>query len=309
MSENVRARMTENPGRILLTGATGFLGSHCLNSLLRLDSEIHAANVSGTGPHEGRVVWHGADLREADAAQRLVERVAPTHLLHNAWIATPGRFWSDPDNLRWLQGGLGLLRGFANAGGHRFVGVGTCAEYDWSLEDGICREDETPIRPSTLYGKAKAAMWSATQAFAHGGHFSSAWGRVFLPYGPGDTPGRLLPSLVASLTSNRPFSLKNNVARDFVFAPDVGDMLAHLLIGEAEGAFNVGSGEATRLLAAAGYVADRLGRGDLLSVDAGSPVTEPDLLVADMSKVEAVLGWRAPTTIAQGLEAVVQNPA
>ncbi len=100
---------------VLVTGATGFLGSHILARLVRERCVLHAANRQGRGPAAERVTWHAADLRRSDAASGLLRRVRPTHLLHNAWIAVPGRFWNEPENLDWLQSGLALLRALANS--------------------------------------------------------------------------------------------------------------------------------------------------------------------------------------------------
>ena len=115
--------------------------------------------ASGAGPHADRVIWHAADLRDPAAAARLVAGSGRAILLHAAWIATPGRFWAAPENLDWLEAGLALARRFGEAGGRVFVGLGSCAEYDWRAPSFA--EDDTPIRPATLYGKAKAAMWAA----------------------------------------------------------------------------------------------------------------------------------------------------
>src|SRR5262249_52412474 len=154
-----------------------------------------------------RITWHAEDLRVPEAARQLVERIRPTHLLNNSWVTTPGRFWSDPENLNWLQSGLATLRGFGEAGGVRFVGVGTCAEYDW--EESRFVEDKTPIRPRTLYGKAKAAMAAAVEAFSANYRFSAAWGRIFLPYGPGDSPQRLIPTVIEALLAGRTVDLSH----------------------------------------------------------------------------------------------------
>jgi nucleoside-diphosphate-sugar epimerase len=273
---------------VLVTGASGFLGSHILARLVtREDCIVHAVNRRGDGPGSDRVNWHAADLRVAEAAHNLVRRIRPSHLLHNAWIAVPGRFWSDPENLDWLQAGLALMRGFGEMGGRRFVGVRTCAEYDWQQTRFV--EDETPIRPATLYGKSKAAMWAGAQAFAARYGFSAAWGRIFLPYGPGDSAERLLPMLIGSLLARRPVALGDGTAeRDFIHVSDVADLLLRLLSGGDEGAFNIGTGRATEIRAVAERIADRFGERSLLTFDARRLPAEPRRIVADMKKTSEI---------------------
>jgi nucleoside-diphosphate-sugar epimerase len=285
---------------VLLTGATGFLGSHCLDRLLRERCIIHAVSRRPRTRTHDRVTWHAEDLRDPEAARQLVERVRPTHVLNSAWIATPGRFWSDPENLDWLQSGLALLRGFGEVGGGRFVGVGTCAEYDW--EECPLSEGKTPIRPMTLYGKAKAAMAAAVDAFAARYRFSAAWGRIFFPYGPGDAPQRVIPTVIEALLSRRPVDLSDaKQERDFIYVADAADLLVRLLAGEEEGAFNVGTGCATQIRSVAEQIADRLGGRELLKFGAIETDGEPKHLIADMSKVTLLLGWSAPTSLETGL--------
>src|SRR5207249_536052 len=111
-----------------------------------------------------RVRWHAADLREPAEARRLVVAVRPSHLLHLAWEATPRVYSGSPENLRWLAAGAAMLAAFGEAGGARFVGAGSSAEYEPG--EMPCAEDATPIRPATVYGKCKAACWLAAQAAA-----------------------------------------------------------------------------------------------------------------------------------------------
>ena len=85
-----------------------------------------------------------------------MDSVQPTHLLHLAWFAVPGQFWTSPENLRWVQASLELLSVFESVGGRRLVVAGSCDEYEWSDVD--CDEHDTPLRPATLYGTCKHAL-------------------------------------------------------------------------------------------------------------------------------------------------------
>lgn len=298
--------MTSRPS-VLLTGATGFLGRHLLERLLREDLAIHAVTRTGIGPYRERVTWHRGDLLDPAVPAALIQCVRPAFLLHNAWMAVPGRFWSDPANIDWLHASCRLMAAFAAQGGRHFVGVGTCAEYDWSASTFV--EDHTPIRPATLYGKAKAAACAAAAAHAAANDFSAAWGRIFLPYGPGDTRGRLLPNLVDVLLADRFMELGDGaLARDFIYAPDAADLLVRLMLSRQSGAFNIATGRSTTLADAIGYVADRLQRRSLLRFNARpAPIEEPPRLVADMVKVEEILDWKAPTSLHAGLDAFLAS--
>jgi nucleoside-diphosphate-sugar epimerase len=291
--------------RVLVTGPSGFLGKHCLRRLAREDCEIHAVNRGGCGEPSTRVTWHAADLRKVDHVLPLIAKVRPTHLLHGAWVATPRLYGHSPENFAWLQSTIALAEAFAAHAGARFLGIGSSAEYD--PDERPCTEDATPIRPATIYGKCKAASWLAVQAAAQQHGFSAAWGRLFLPYGPGDPPQRLIPSVVAALRARQPVrTTLGTQQRDFVYAPDAADLLVRLLLSEEAGAFNIGTGSATTVRSVVEYLASRCGQPGLPQFGA-IPLApaEPAVLVADMSKVRERLSWSPQTDIHQGLDRVL----
>jgi nucleoside-diphosphate-sugar epimerase len=285
-----------------MTGPTGFIGTHCLCRLLAEDCEIHAANRVGRGNSDGRIIWHTADLRDPAQAVALVVKVQPTHLLHNAWVATPRIYGHSPENIDWLQSSIAMASAFGQCGGARYFGVGSSGEYD--PDDSSCIEDETLVRPTTIYGKCKAACWLGVQAAAQHHGFSAAWGRVFLPYGPGDAPQRLIPTVIASLRAGQLVQATHGrQTRDFVYAPDAADLIVRLLMSSETGAFNVGTGNGSTIRSVIEYLGKRCGRLDLLRFGAlDPPAGEPAVLVADMTKVRTRLGWSASTQISNGLD-------
>src|SRR5436190_13924807 len=98
--------------RVLLTGASGFVGRHCLSALLAQDFQVHAvASPSHTLPAAPpKVRWHGADLLDKRQTSALLAEVRPTHLLHCAWYAVPGKYWTATDNFRWAEASQHLLK-------------------------------------------------------------------------------------------------------------------------------------------------------------------------------------------------------
>lgn len=291
--------------RLLVTGGTGFIGTHCLRHALASGyDEIHAVSRGGNGLAAPKLTWHAADLRDAGAAVRLVETVRPTHLFHAAWIATPGVYLTSPENIDWLQATVAMARAFGEQGGRRFVGVGTSAEY--AETDAPCDEDRTPLVPVSVYGYAKVATWHAIAAIAEAFKFEAAWGRLFLPYGPGDLPQRLIPATIAKLRAGEKMLLSSGTQqRDFVYAPDAATMLVGLLNSNATGAYNIGSGEPRSVRSVVEAIAERLNARDLPQFGVAAPrAWEPPLLVANMRKLDA-LGLVARTPFAQALDTIV----
>lgn len=293
---------------VLATGASGFLGRHCLRALARDGLRVHAVSRTRRGAAAEGITWHNLDLRARGAAEQLMRALRPSHLLHLAWITTPDRYRHAPENLDWLEASLALVRTFGEQGGRRFVGVGSSAEY--AAGAGPCTEEATPIRPTSLYGQCKAACWMAAEAYALHYGFSAAWARVFLPYGPGDDPRRLIPSLLAALAAGTPINVTDgSQVRDFVHVTDIADMLVRLLAApQAQGAFNVGTGRGISVRQVIEWAADHFHAGELVRFGARPQRhDEPQSLVADMAKVGHVLHWHAATSIESGLEQLLRE--
>jgi nucleoside-diphosphate-sugar epimerase len=301
--------------RILITGPTGFLGSHCLKLLIASDyDELHAVNRSGRPNFVipggmAAVRWHAADLSDAAASAALIETIKPTHILHGAWIATPGVYAHSTQNWAWLTASIALIQSFAVNGGRRFVGIGTSAEYDAS--DAPCREDATCLRPTSIYGETKLKCGTALFTAAESAGFSAAWGRVFLPYGPGDSPQRLIPSVLSALRARQPIALSPcDQVRDFIFAHDVADLLVNLLWSDEAGVFNVGTGTGSSVRSVLELLSEPFNGSEYLQfgklpMRPGEPMT----LVANTEKLRNRLGWQPRISLKEGLEFVRQVAA
>jgi nucleoside-diphosphate-sugar epimerase len=295
--------------RVLVTGGTGFIGRQALPRLLERGYEVHASYRSGPGEARPGVSWHRADLLDSGRLQALLEEARPTHLLHFAWYAEHGAFWSSTENLPWIGATLELLRLFAAGGGRRAVLAGSCAEYEWSgLENGACYERSTPLDPETLYGKCKHATQLVAEGFAAEADLSLAWGRIFFVYGPHEHPGRLVASLARALTKaeEAPTS-EGSQRRDFLHAADVGSAFASLLDSPVEGPVNVGSGEATPISRVVELIAEAAGRPELvrwgeLPVRPG----DPPILVADVRRLREEVGWTPELSLESGIRQTVE---
>jgi nucleoside-diphosphate-sugar epimerase len=247
------------------------------------------------------VRWHRYDLLDPVQCSGAIAAIQPTHLLHLAWIATPGQFWGSALNLQWLASSVSLFDAFYAHGGKRALGVGTCAEYAWVTND--YSEETTPLTPDTVYGRCKHALDVALSAAAsvHGG--SAAWARLFFPYGPGEPPQRLIPSVIRGLLRDEPVECTAGTqVRDFVFVDDVADALVAVLEAEACGAFNVGSGRPATLRDVVAVIVGQLGRADLVQFGARTPPAgDPPRVVADITKLQRETSWHPQVSIETGI--------
>ena len=256
--------------KVLVTGATGFIGRQCLPLLQRNLFEVHAVSSSPSPASleiAGGIHWHQTDLLDRRQLTNLMKEVAPQSLLHLAWYAQPREYWTSDKNLEWVQASLELARCFAANGGRRAVIAGSCAEYDWS--DGYCAEAVTPLVPTTLYGSCKHSLNLITEAFFKKHGISSAWGRIFYVYGPHEYQERLVPTVVRSLLQGEPaFCSSGDQVRDFLHVEDVAAAFVALLQSDLQGSINIASGIPCSIKDIATTIASEIGRPDLLRLGA-----------------------------------------
>jgi nucleoside-diphosphate-sugar epimerase len=291
--------MTAN--RVLVTGGSGFIGRHCLPLLVDLGYEIHAVKSRSVAAEHG-VTWHATDLLAPAATRELVARVRPTHVLHLAWFATPGAYATSLVNLQWAAAGPTLMAALIEYGVRRVVAIGTCAEYDWT--SGPCDEQSTPLMPTTLYASCKHAWRVAYEAMARSSGVPAAWARIFLLYGPGEHPKRLVPSVIQPLLRGEVAELSAATqVRDFLYVKDVASALVALLDSPVVGSVNIGSGHGSTVRDLALTIATQIGRPDLVRF--GEPTQEPPQLIAATTRLFDEVGWRPQYDLTTGMSETI----
>ncbi|MGV1005666.1 MAG: NAD-dependent epimerase/dehydratase family protein [Candidatus Nanopelagicales bacterium] len=252
---------------VTLTGATGFVGRQILRNLLDSGSDVRvlvrdSSSLQRISAKGNLDVRQTADLF-AESSDRLAELLEGSDtLVHAAWYAEPGSYLTSPRNLTCLTGTINLASAFAAVGGQRFVGVGTCAEYDTS--EGLLTVD-TPLAPNTLYSACKASAYLVLRNMFAAESVAFAWCRIFYLYGEGEDERRLVPYIRHQLEVRQEVLLtRGEQIRDFLDVGEAGQMIADVALGRREGAVNICSGEPTSVRQLAESIADEYGRRDLL---------------------------------------------
>jgi nucleoside-diphosphate-sugar epimerase len=291
------------PRRVLVTGATGFVGRHCLRPLVERGFEVHGTSRSAYAV-DG-VAWHSCDLLDARARRSLLAEVAPSHLLHTAWYLEPGRYTSADVNLDWLVSSLDLVRRFQQSGGERVVVTGSCFEYEFGRR---VYAESAPCRPATVYGACKHALGVAVGALADATALSSAWARLFFLYGPSEDPRRLIADIASSVALGRTVETGHGLnRRDYMFVNDAGAALSALLDSGVTGAVNVATGDAPPVREIVEAVANALGRPELVRY--GARPTSPDdpaEIRADVSRLRDEVGWTDWTPMAEAVQVTAE---
>jgi len=240
---------------ILLSGATGFVGSHFLQAALNRGHHIRAIRRHSlaqlTTKQPKQLEWVEAQINEIEAC----------HLRGIDVVVHFAAAGVSPQKSSWTQmldinviGSQRLMTAAIKAGVKRFVAAGTCHEYGESAK----LYDKIPVnaalQPLTPYGASKAAGFTLLRTTAIEQAFEFFYGRIFTVYGDGQCGLNFWPSLKKAATDGRDFPMTSGTQiSDFIHATQVADhFLAACERNDIDASrpliTNVGSGNAMRLL-------------------------------------------------------------
>jgi nucleoside-diphosphate-sugar epimerase len=282
--------------KVLLTGGTGFIGRH-------VAKELERQSIDYVGLQRGSVNHHRAvqvDLLRTSNLEGLFRDIKPTHLVHTAWYAEHAKYWDSDLNIQWISATKRLVEAFCAAGGQHVVITGTCAEYDWKY--GYCVEDITPLNPMSLYGISKDTTRRIVELVVEQYGVSMSWARVFFPYGPGEAPSRLIPSLFNVFKGAAlPFGVNRSGYRDLLHIEDVAKAILACSQSKFVGAVNICSGRPIQI-------------SDIVRAVAKITESDPEIilklvpkrqeinqfLVGENKKLQS-LGWKQEIILDEGL--------
>ena len=300
------------PGPPLVTGATGFAGSHLVDHLLEHESCVAAwAHVRGREPHlagDSRILWESVDLLDRAAVARALAALKPSVIYHCAGIAHVGESWSKPVRALSVNvlGTHHVLEGAREAGLECPVLV-TGSALVYRSSTNYLREDD-PIGPSDPYGVSKLAQEMLAMRQRHESVFIV---RPFNHAGPRQSPTYVTSSFarqIAEIESglHEPVLRVGNLEsqRDIT---DVRDTVRayHLVVkhGSPARPYNVCSGRAYRMR---DLLEGLIGRSRTpirveLDPERLRPSDNP-IIAGDRSRIGAETGWEPRIPIQQTLD-------
>jgi UDP-glucose 4-epimerase len=307
--------------RIILTGASGFVGANLARRLLRDGHELHL--LLRREHHHWRIEaiqndaqLHVTNLSDEESLVRIVGSIRPEWIFH---LAAYGAYSTQTDLRRMVEtnilGTMNLVEACLKTGFEAFINTGSSSEYGY--KDHAPTEDE-PLEPNSHYAVTKASATLFCRHTARSRQVQLPTLRLYSVYGPYEEPSRLMPTLVVrGLSGKLPPLVNPETARDFVYVDDVVEayLLAAMRPGDEDGAiYNVGNGVQTTL----GEVVEVARRVMNIKIEPewdSMPARQwdTDVWVADNSKIRNKLGWQPRFTLEQGLRAIVnwfgENPA
>tara|TARA_R110002124_G_C8969816_1_gene514924 strand:+ start:4171 stop:5004 length:834 start_codon:yes stop_codon:yes gene_type:complete len=273
--------------RVLITGATGFVGlpvaqklaasGHDLTCVIRPDTNDKLEGLSAR-----TIICEDVFAQSPDWWSDKLAGIDT--VVHLAWYAEPGKYLTSERNLDCLAGTLSMAKGAAAAKLGRFVGIGTCFEYDLTV--GTLSVD-TPLAPSTPYAAAKVAAFTMLTSWFATAQVEFLWARLFYLYGAREDHRRLVPYLHDQLRNARVAELTSGTAvRDYLDVDAAADMLVQDVICNRTGPTNICSGKGVTIRALAEEIADQYGRRDLLRFGARPDnLTDPPVVIGLRTEV------------------------
>lgn len=295
--------------RILVTGAGGFVGAAVADLAARKGHKVTAMVRNPSAPRvvalAGRCAVAVADLADGDAVRAALAQARPDIVVHSAWEGVGGPARAGEVQLDNIRTTVALLDAAIAVGASRFIGIGSQAEYgrhDRRIDESAATE------PFLLYGAAKLSACHLTRQRAAEAGIGFAWLRLFSPYGPGDNPNWLIPSVAAQLLSGQaPCTSAGTQKWDYLHILDAAQgILDAALTDSAQGIFNLSSGRAVTVRAIIERIRDLACPG--LGLTFGGIAYGPNQIMhleGDCSRLTAATGWTPRIAIEDGLVTVV----
>jgi len=280
--------------KVLVTGATGFIGNYVVRELLEKNCSVIASSAHENSAKQKDWIDHvdyvPFDIKEVNESINYFDFFGgPDLMIHLAWEGLPN-YKSSFHIEENLPGHIRFLTNLVQNGLRDLTVAGTCLEY--GMQEGALRED-MPALPSTSYAIAKNELRKALETMHQNYPFSLKWARLFYIHGKGQNPNSLLSQLDQALANDEPvFNMSGgDQSRDYLSVEKAAEYLVRIALqNEVAGIINCCSGEPITIRQFLRNYLSKLGRN--ISLNFGYypyPDYEPLHYWGDNNKLKTVL--------------------
>ena len=288
--------------KILVTGLSGYIGRPLIPLLNESGMDVHAICHSREILSK-RITWHRCDILDSQSIIELVRKVRADTLLHMAWVTEHGQFWESNKNYLWLKCSSKLFDIFYKCGGERIIGLGSCAEYDWTNQ--MLLDEDSPCKPTTLYGKSKVALSCELRKLCNEMDKNYVWLRIFYPFGGAEVTTRLVPSFVKAALQKKEFQLNNpDAIRDFLYVDDCANAIYRCLKSDIGGEVDITGNNHLSLRSFLNNIAQKLDY-DFESNVSYDGSCDPDIVASKSNKIFSKTSYTPTYDISKAIDKTI----
>ncbi len=296
--------------KVLITGATGFMGANLARYFLEKGDEIFVFTRRTSDKWRirnilGNISEYYVDLKDSVNLEKIIKKIKPQIVIHTAVY---GGYSFQNDTAKIIEanctGTVNLINALKGARIELFINTGSSSEY--GIKPKPMKETDL-LEPFSVYGVTKAAADLYCHAIAKEENMPVVTLRLFSPYGYYEEKNRLVSSVILSCLKFRNPKLSSpDSVRDFIFIEDVVTAYEKVIDNKNKvkgEIFNIGSGKQHTV----GEIAENIVKliGNKVKPEWGkiaNPRQEPECWQADISRAKRLLNWEPKYSLRQGLE-------
>ncbi|MBU3191623.1 NAD-dependent epimerase/dehydratase family protein [Clostridium bowmanii] len=298
--------------KVLITGASGFVGSCLVRRLLSENYKIHIITRDTTNLWRLQDIIkhleiHNIDLLDSQKIAKLASTISIDQVFH---LATYGGYYYQSKLEEVINTNViatwNIFREFSKKGIEMFVNTSSSSEYGEKFEP---MSEDMKVEPNNMYGASKAAATILCSTYASMNKIPMVTLRLFSPYGYYDAKTRLIPTVITACLREQEIKLsQKHSMRDFIFIDDVVE--AYLAVSRLENSqgeiFNIGNGIQYTIEDIANNIVSLIGKGNIIHwTNNLERQYEPAMWVSDNKKVYEKLNWKPKVEIGEGINKTI----
>jgi nucleoside-diphosphate-sugar epimerase len=288
--------------RVLVTGATGFIGVPLLEKLNRKGHQVLALSRSAQTKRGNGIEWLSCDLASPESYTNKVKDFSPEVLIHLAWQDIPNfSLEKSRINLDQSLDFISFVIGLATC--KKIIASGSCFELN-QLQGECSEATQGEVRDHFTW--AKHALYSWLRMMCKQKDIQLLWMRIFYVYGPRQRPESLIPSILTNLKQGKLPELRTpKNANDFIYVDDIADAFSKAVsVNNNSMIYNLGAGVSTSVLEVC-RIAEKIVLGTetlTQKMDSRSKDTSCDVdFWADFTQSKKYLDWQPTTSLVDGI--------